>query len=243
MNRVDFIRKEENKYHEKFYRHHRLFEKGSWLHKPVDTILELIPYIEQHSPISILDLGSGVGRNSIPLAELVKVKGGKIVCVDILHSALEQLIQNSEEYNVKKVIQTEHADIGDYSIKPNEFDLIIAVSSLEHVRSEEIFNKVIKQMAAGTKDKGINCIIVNSEVEELDLENNQKLDALFEINISTAKMLKKLKENYFGWEKLFVCVKPLEYHITRNGIPVLLKTNAITYVVKKANCPVNTIKY
>lgn len=235
MNRVDYIRSEEKKYHENFYRHHRLFEKGSWLHKPVETILELIPYIEHRGRINILDLGSGVGRNSIPLAERVKVNGGKVVCVDILDSALEQLIQYSEEFNVKEVIQTEKADIGDYLIKPNEYDLIIAISSIEHVRSEEIFSKVIQQMAVGTKDKGINCIIVNSEVEEVDTANNEKLDALFEINMSTAKMMKKLKENYSGWEELNVIIKPLEFNINRNGRQVLLKTKAITYIVKNSS--------
>jgi len=33
-------------------------------------------------------------------------------------------------------------------------------------------------MASGTKDEGINCIIVNSEVEEIDIGTKKNLDAM-----------------------------------------------------------------
>jgi hypothetical protein len=88
-------------------------------------------------------------------------------------------------------------------------------------------------MARGTKNKGINCIIVNSEVEEIDLETNKKLDAQMKINLSTNNMMNKLNSIYVGWEILTKLVKPLEYNITRDGKQILLKTNAITYVVRK----------
>lgn len=35
MNRIEFIRKEEKKYHDYYYDNYKLFEEGSWLHKPV----------------------------------------------------------------------------------------------------------------------------------------------------------------------------------------------------------------
>ncbi|MDQ0343016.1 hypothetical protein J2S14_001830 [Lederbergia wuyishanensis] len=88
-------------------------------------------------------------------------------------------------------------------------------------------------MAEGTKDQGINCIIVNSEVEEIDLETNDYLTPLMEINISTEEMINKLNDAYKRWEVLKVLVKPLEYTIKRKQRPILLRTNAITYVVKK----------
>jgi 2-polyprenyl-3-methyl-5-hydroxy-6-metoxy-1,4-benzoquinol methylase len=146
--------------------------------------------------ISVLDLGSGVGRNSIPLAEVIKDNKGKVVCVDLLDSALSKLKEYSKEYDVEEVIRTEKPDIGNYEIKPNEYDLIVAVSTLEHVQSETIFEKVVKQMADGTKNNGINCLIVNSEVEEIDIETNEKLDALMEVNLSTeANKVGSIKNN------------------------------------------------
>ncbi|MBS4200804.1 class I SAM-dependent methyltransferase [Bacillus sp. FJAT-49732] len=233
MNRIDYIRKEEKEYHDYCYDNYKLFEEGSWLHKPVMTVMEMIPLLEEKNNLNILDLGSEVGRNSIPIAQLLKEKGGKIVCVDLLESALQKLKQYSEEHDVDEMIQSEQADIGTFSITPNNYDFIVAVSSLEHVDSESVFEKVIHQMVEGTKDKGINCIIVNSEVEEIDLDTNESLFPLMEINLSTEEMMNKLNEAYKGWEVIKVLVKPLKYTIKRKQRPVLLKTNAITFAVKK----------
>jgi hypothetical protein len=88
-------------------------------------------------------------------------------------------------------------------------------------------------MADGTKVNGVNCLIVNSELEEIYLETNVKLDALMELNLSTEDMINKLSSIYSEWELLKIIVKPLEYNITRNEKPVPLKTNAITYVLRK----------
>ncbi len=54
-----------------------------------------------------------------------------------------------------------------------------------------------------------------------------------EINIKTEDMINKLDGIYEGWEILNKLVKPLEYKIVRDEKDVLLKTNAITYVVRK----------
>ncbi|SDZ11593.1 hypothetical protein SAMN04488156_106103 [Bacillus sp. 166amftsu] len=54
-----------------------------------------------------------------------------------------------------------------------------------------------------------------------------------EINIPTEEMMNKLRQIYDGWELLNIIVKPLEYKIFRNEKSVLLKTNAITYAVRK----------
>jgi Methyltransferase domain len=103
----------------------------------------------------------------------------------------------SKQYNVDEVIQIEKADIGDYKIKPNEFDFIVAVSTLEHVKSEEVFNEVLHQMAAGTKNNGVNCLIVNSDVQEIDLETNEKLNALMELNLSTVVIITAIRMYHF----------------------------------------------
>lgn len=233
VNRIEFIRKEEKQYHDACYENYRLFEVGSWLYKPVKTVIDLIPLFENQKNIRVLDLGAGVGRNSIPLAQAIKKNNGKVICVDLLDSAINKLKQYRAEYDVEDVILIDKADIGNYKVKSENFDLIVAVSSLEHVRSEVVLDSVLLLMEKGTKKNGVNCLIVNSDVEEMDLETSNKLDALMEVNISTTDMIKKLEAVYFGWEVLNKMVKPLQYNITRNGKSVLLKTNAITYVVRK----------
>lgn len=233
MSKVEFIRKEEKKYRDFCYENYKLFEEGSWLYKPVKTVIDLLPILEGKTNPKVLDLGSGVGRNSIPIAQEIKNKNGKVVCVDLLDSALDKLKLYSEEYEVEEVIKTIKADIGHYEVAKNEYDLIVAVSTLEHVESEDIFENVIQKMASGTKSEGINCIIVNSEVEEIDIETDENLDAMMEVNIKTEDMLNKLRAIYDGWEIVNQLVKPLEYKIVRDERDVLLKTNAITFVVRK----------
>ncbi|WP_066195130.1 class I SAM-dependent methyltransferase [Gracilibacillus timonensis] len=233
MNRVEFIRNEEKKYHDFCYENYKLFEEGSWLYKPVKTVIDLLSMLEGKTNIKVLDLGSGVGRNSIPIAQDIKTKNGKVFCIDLLDSALGKLEQYSKEYGVEEIIETKKADIGKYVIPKNEFDFIVAVSTLEHVESEAVFENVIRQMALGTKSEGINCIIVNSEVEEIDIATNEKLDTMMEVNIKTEDMINTLSHIYEGWEVVKQLVKPLEYKIIRNERNILLKTNAITFVVKK----------
>ena len=233
MSRVEFIRKKEKKYHDFCYENYKLFEEGSWLYKPVKTVIDLLPMLEGKTNPKVLDLGSGVGRNSIPIAQEIKNKNGTVVCVDLLDSALDKLKLYSEEYEVEEVIETIKADIGHYEIAKNKYDLIVAISTLEHVESEDIFKNVIQKMVSGTKSEGINCIIVNSEVEEIDIETGKNLDAMMEVNIKTEDMLNKLWAIYDGWEIVNQLVKPLEYKIVRDEREVLLKTNAITFTVRK----------
>lgn len=233
MGRINDIRQAEKNYHDYCYDNYRLFEEGSWLYKPVKTVMDLVPMLEEKEGLKVLDLGCGVGRNSIPIAEKIKKKAGKVICVDLLDSALKHLDQYSLQYDVSEVIETVQADIGEFYIKPEEYDFIVAVSSLEHVRSEEVLDHLLDRITKGTKRNGIHCLVVNTEVQEIDRASNKSLEAYMEVNISTNEMLEKLEDYYRRWRVLAKIVKPLEYKINRDGKEVLLKTNAITFVARK----------
>lgn len=234
MNTIEKIRKAEKEYHDYCYDNYQLFVEGSWLYRPVKTVVNLLQLFSNVAPLHVLDLGSGVGRNSIPIAQAIKKRGGRVDCVDLLDSAIQNLLKYSEKFDVQDMIHPIKADIGSYNISRNEYDFIVAVSSIEHVQSEIELENVLEQMVLGTKINGVNCIIVNSEIEEIDLKTNEKLPALIEINITTDEMLHKLKRAYNEWEHLEVLVKPLQYTITRNGREVILKTNAITFVARNS---------
>ncbi|MGX5702116.1 class I SAM-dependent methyltransferase [Bacillus cereus] len=233
MNRIDYIRQEEKKYHDLCYEQYKLFEIGSWLYKPVKTVMDLMDHFEGQNNLQVLDLGSGVGRNSIPIAQKLRNTSGTVTCVDLLNSALTKLQTYSKEHDVFEVIKTEQAAIENYHIDSNAYDYIVAVSSLEHVKSEEDFKNVLHSMKKGTKNGGINCLIINSNIQEIDLKTNEELEALIEINLPTEEIIRLLKSIYKGWKEVKVEIKELAYNIVRNERHIQLKTNAITFVVQK----------
>ena len=233
MNRIEYIRQEEKKFHDLCYEQYKLFEIGSWLYKPVKTVMDLMDHFEGQNNLQVLDLGSGIGRNSIPIAQIIKNYNGTVTCVDLLDSALTKLKIYSKEHDVFEAIKTEQAEIENYHIDSNAYDYIVAVSSLEHVKSKEDLKKVLHSMKQGTKNGGINCLIINSNIQEIDLKTNEELEALIEINLPTEEMIRLLKSIYKGWKEVKVEIKELAFDIVRNERHIQLKTNAITFVVQQ----------
>ncbi|HHT7155203.1 SAM-dependent methyltransferase [Bacillus thuringiensis serovar andalousiensis] len=233
MNRIDYIRQEEKKYHGLCYEQYKLFEIGSWLYKPVKTVMDLMGHFEGQNNLQVLDLGSGIGRNSIPIAQKIRNTSSTVTCVELLNSALTKLQTYSKEHDVFEVIKTEQAAIENYHIDSNAYDYIVAVSSLEHIKSEEDFKNVLHSMKKVTKNGGINCLIINSNIQEIDLKTNEELEALIEINLSTEELIRLLKNIYKGWKEVKVEIKELAYNIVRNERHIQLKTNSITFAFQK----------
>lgn len=233
MDRVAKIRSEEKKYHDACYDTYNLFEPGSWLHRPVKTVINLLEEYKELEYLCVLDLGSGIGRNSIPIAESMKNRNGKVVCVDLLESAIDKLHSYSQKFGVEQYIETRLSDIEQFIIEQNEYDIIVAVSALEHVSSERALERKLNEMNVATKANGSNCIIIGSNIREIKLENGQDLDPMFEVNISTERMMSLLDQLYAGWEVKEKFVKQLEYEIDRDGQPVKLTSDCITFVAKK----------
>jgi len=233
MDRLQMIRQSEKEYHDHCYENVELFQPGSWMHKPVKTVLELLPVYDHKKEVNVLDLGSGVGRNSIPVADYYKEKEGKVVCVDLLESANEKLVQYSEQYSVSEKIQPVMSEISEYNIPTNYFDLTIAVSSLEHLESEKAFDEVIHNMISGTKTEGINCMIISTGVKESMLETGESIDPMYELLFETNHLIEKLEQAYQGWEKLKFTVKPYGVEIFRDDRRIMLESDVVTWVVQK----------
>jgi SAM-dependent methyltransferase len=231
--RIRMIRDEERKYHEACYDQHKLYEPGSWLHKPVQTVMETLGRFGTEGALHVLDLGCGVGRNSIPIAEALKQRGGTIVCVDLLEAALHKLVKYCDHYGVRDHVQTHCSDIGDYQIAERTFDMIVAVSALEHLESKQKLKEVLERMAHGTKAFGINCIIMGTNIRETLLTGGDALEPMMELNLATDEAEALFSHVYRGWSVCFTVVKALQFHIERNNIPIRMECDCITYVVQR----------
>ncbi|MDZ5784401.1 class I SAM-dependent methyltransferase [Marinococcus luteus] len=196
---LEEIRASEKEYHRQYYKQHNLFEKGTWMKKPASRIINALDRIRKGEDIRLLDLGSGIGRNSIPAARQFQEQGCEVTCVDFLDEAIAQLTEYAREYGVEQEIKPVKQAIEEYTPKEAYFDGIIAVSSIEHVPDEKTFWNLIDKLQKGTAENGVHAFLMNTGVHETDAETKEKLPAKMEVNFDTEDIIQKLSRQYEGW--------------------------------------------
>ena len=231
--RLDEIRKAEAESHTQAYSIHSLFSHGSWLAKPVKTVLELLPLFEGYTQFTALDLGSGVGRNCIPVTQHFRGIPCRVDCVDILELAIAKLNENAQQYGVESCIRGIVSSIDDYEINADDYDLIMAISALEHIASRSAFEKKLTEIRDGLRPGGIACLIVNSGVIEHDKATGQELAPQFEVNLPTSQMQDLLKNTFADCKIIKHTIVHQKYDIPRENGIADLETDVITYVVRR----------
>lgn len=232
--RLARIRESERKSHTAVYANEKLYQSDSWLQRPIKTVREIIPYFSNSKELRILDLGCGVGRNSIYIAEQYRHINCSVDCVDFLDIAIAKLLENAAEHNVSDFIRGITKSIEEYTISKNTYDLIMAISALEHVDSQDSFFQKMFEIKNGVKENGIICLIINSSVTELCLESNTTMEAQFEVNLPTESMQSILNDVFGDWEILKASVVVQQYDVPREAFTSRLNSNVITYVARKS---------
>lgn len=231
--RLKRIRESERKSHIEIYTDEKLYATDSWLKKPIKTVRDIMPLFEDYRELRVLDLGSGVGRNSIYVAECFQERDCRVDCVDLLEIAIEKLHENAKGHNVEASIRGIRQSIEEYTIEADNYDFIMAISALEHIDTEESFRKKLREIRDGLREKGVVCLVINSEVQEKKADTEEAVDAQFEVNLPTAKMQEYLNEVFEGWSVLKTTVSAQEYDIPREGFVSRLSTNVVTFVARK----------
>lgn len=233
MERLARIRQAEAKSHFETYTNHNLFSAGSWLAKPVKTVLELFPLFEGYPEFCSLDLGSGIGRNAIPVAQNFKDLPCRVDCVDILELAIEKLNENAEQYDVAVNIHGCVSSIDDYEIEVNSYDLIMAISALEHIASRSAFEKKLIDIRNGLRTGGIACLIINSDVIEHDIATGEELSPQFEVNLQTDELQHLLEHTFTGWSIIKHTVVHQKYDTPRKNGLANIESDVVTFVVRR----------
>lgn len=230
--RLKQIRQAEKESHIKTYRENKLYGNSGWLSKPIQTVLNIIPFFEGYKELRILDLGAGVGRNCIPFAMKYRDIVCKIDCVDILEEAIQILNDNAVVYHVESSICGIVSSIEDYKIPTNQYDLIMAVSALEHIDSKESFQEKLMEIRKGICKNGIVCLVINSNIKEKDRATGEMLSPQFEVNPATGELRSQLRDLFADWQELKSAVGQQKYDIPRDNRIVELTSDVVTYVAR-----------
>jgi len=231
--RLEEIRSAEEKSHIEIYSSATLFEKGTWLNRPIKTVMDVLPLFKENKRLRVLDLGSGVGRNSIPIAQAYGDIECSIECVDILDLAIEKLNYYSEKYNVMANIKGIVMPLERYSIRDNYYEFIMAVSALEHIESKNAFQSKLIEIKEGICTNGVVCLVINTEIIEKSKETKQILEPQFEVNLSTEEMKMILENTFQNWNFIKYNTVSQKYDIPREEHIVELSTNVVTLVAQK----------
>lgn len=233
QSRLKQIRESEMRSHIEIYTNSELYKEGSWLRKPIKTILDIIPYFDDYPELNVLDLGCGVGRNCIAIAEHFENIPCRIDCVDILELAIEKLYENAKKHGVTSSINGITQPIESYCIEANKYDLIIAVSALEHIDSEQSFFSKLSEMSNGIRKNGIVCLVINSDITETDKSTGKQIPVQFEVNLSTHRLQTALNEAFTDFKVIKTAVSEQQYDIPRENVISELNTKVVTFVGQK----------
>ncbi|GGD57779.1 class I SAM-dependent methyltransferase [Paenibacillus nasutitermitis] len=236
MNQGNFeeAREAEASYHHELYTDHEILKPGSWMAKPIPLVMELLERLLTHKEnVKVLDLGSGPGRNTIPIALRLKETNSKVVGIDLLDEAVGQLLENAEKYKIADKIQAKVGDAEHADILENDYDYIVACGCLEHVSSKEAFIAVLEKMKRGTRIGGIHCIEMNTGIQELDKASGRELETLIELNLPQQEALRIFEEVYQGWNVLEKRTKLQTIEEEKYEEPSEFRANSITFAVQK----------
>lgn len=231
--RIRQIRERERESHTLVYKTDELYGPDGWLKKLIKTVQDIVAMLDDRSSLRVLDLGSGVGRNSIFIARSFREKKCVIDCVDLLEIAIDKLRENVKANGVVQAINGAVGTIEGYKIVPNTYDLIMAISALEHVEDEACFLEKLMQIWNGIKKDGFVCLVINTEVCEFDIKTRERLEPQFEVNLPTTKVFSCLDEVFYGWDVVKRKVSGQIYHVPRGGITSELNTKVVTFVARK----------
>ena len=231
--RIEKIRESEKLSHTKIYSDEELYNTDSWLRKPIKTVREIVELFSAHESFRALDLGCGVGRNSIYVAECFKGKECLVDCVDLLDIAIEKLEDNSKAHGVSGSIHGIVNTIEEFEIAKDEYDLVMTVSGLEHVECDERFLCALGSIRGGVKENGVVCLVINSEVSECDSVTKEPLEAQFEVNLSADKVLAYVDEVFRGWKVIKRTVSRQEYDVPRETAVSRLSRKVVTFVAMR----------
>lgn len=224
-------RRETVRYHQEFYATHELFKEGSWLHRPSPFVLGSVQSIASREGVRAVDLGCGVGRHTIPIAELLPA-GSYVVGIDLLPLAAQELKRNAADAGLDGVIQAVVADLDHVCLAPDSVDLLVSVSALEHSRDAGALERLLHHLRRATRPGGAHCLIIGTDKLEIDARGVTR-PAKVEFVLGSAQGREVLSAAYDGWEWLDSSTATFSVDEVREGEEYTLRATNLRLLVRR----------
>lgn len=143
---------------------HRYFEKKHQLTAPHSEVQALLPSLTNTPAASVLDLGSGRGRNTFYLAE----HGFRVTAVDQSQNAIDTLraIQDAESVDVRShVYDINHADLASV-LEGGEVDHLVSTVVFQFLDPDRV-SAVIDNAKSVTRSGGLHLIVTPVTSDEV----------------------------------------------------------------------------
>lgn len=219
------------RYHAEFYRANELFDDGTWLRRPEPYVLDAARRLPSGRPLAVLDLGAGVGRNTIPVARMLP-GGSRVTAIDILETAVERLQANCRCHGVADMVHSETAEIEGFPIEPDAYDFVFSVSALEHVASLTHMEETLLRIMAGTRAGGLNCFMINTDAREITSDGGVR-DALIEFHLGFNQAHDLLNDCYVEWHIIDQSRRAWRVPESRGGEEFTLASTCLQFLARK----------
>ena len=150
-------RDETIRYHEELYSAPEAHDPDAWLNRPAPIVMDALAHLDRTRPVRVYDLGAGSGRHAIPLARALPA-GSRVVAVDLLDIPIQQLKERAAHESVGDVVIPVVADQETYEFDRGPADLVLGVSTLEHVSSRDAFVALLERMRDATAPGGVHVL-------------------------------------------------------------------------------------
>ena len=233
MDRLSAARRETIRYHESFYATTLLGTPGSWLAQPHPSVVEAIELVEANGPVRAFDLGAGVGRHTVPMAQILPA-GSTITAVDLLPTAIQLLIDNCRTAGVLASVNPVVADLEQFEFGNQPASLIIGFSVVEHLNSFAAMRRLLTQCRDASGPSGIVSFGIVADRCEVASDGTVGR-GLVETHVSAEQTLACLMSTFVDWAVLRAETEGLSVSEDRDGLPYTLCGSLVIFTARKTS--------